>query len=108
MEKERPKIDIDRLREIGWFAWDPLGLDGGTGIWKKESFADEYDSYLVVVAGMLRNGEARDAIVGYLHHVESDWMGLGPKEIDAEITRRLSRVVQAIAEDPHIWIDAQG
>ena len=105
MSNTYPKLDLNRLREIGWSLWDPIGLDGGTGIWKEESFGDEYDQYLAEAAGMLRNGKGHDAVVRYLFHIESEWMSLGPKEINAEIAQRLSLVVQAIADAPGVWID---
>jgi hypothetical protein len=105
MSKPRPKLNLNRLREIGWSLWDPIGLDGGTGNWKEEPFADEYDSYLMKAAGMLKRGEGHDAVVRYLFCVETDWMGSGANAINQEITQRLSRVVQTIAEDPDIWIE---
>lgn len=105
MRKSHPKLDLTRLREIGWPLWDPIGLDGGTGIWKEESFADEYDSYLIKAAGMLQRDEEHDIVVRYLFHIESDWMGLGSKTLNRDIEQRLLRVVQAIAEDLNIWIE---
>ncbi|MGQ3488175.1 hypothetical protein [Roseovarius pacificus] len=107
MSNSHPELDLNRLREIGWSLWDPIGLDGGTGIWKEESFADEYDSYLIKAAGMLKRDEGQDIVVRYLFHIESDRMCLGPKAINREIRQRLSRVVQAIADDPGIWIENQ-
>jgi hypothetical protein len=105
MSKSRPKIDIDRLREIGWSLWDPIGLDGKTGVWREESFADEYDTYLIKAAGMLRNNVIMEDVVSYLFHIESEHMGLGPEEITPKIQTRLLKVVQAISDDPLVWSD---
>ncbi len=107
MSQAHPRLDLNRLREIGWSLWDPLDLDGGTGVWKEESFADEYDKYLTRTAEMLRDDQEYDAIVRYLFYIESEWMSLGPKEMNQTIAKRLARIVQAIADDPDIWIGDQ-
>lgn len=103
MSKHHPKIDIGRLREIGWSLWDPIGLDGKTGVWRQESFADEYDAYLIRAAGMLRNQCDIDEVVSYLFFVETDHMGLGVGTSEAELRKNLLNVVQAISDDPLIW-----
>ncbi|MBG7616720.1 hypothetical protein IWC96_15715 [Brevundimonas sp. BAL450] len=76
---EQPKIKLSRLREIGWSEWDPIGLSQmGSDDWKDGGpCADEYDSYLLQVAGRLRRGEARGNIVAYLEKIEMVHMGGG-------------------------------
>ena len=96
----RPKLRLSRLRDIGWSLWDPIGLLDNESDWKSAGFADEYDTYLVKVAGMLRNGESRDDAVAYLTRIETDHMGLS----EAPGTReRAERVVEAINSDHSIW-----
>lgn len=76
---EQPKIKLSRLREIGWSEWDPIGLSQmGSDDWKDGGpCADEYDSYLLQVAGRLRRDEARENIVAYLEEIEMVHMGGG-------------------------------
>ena len=77
-----PKIGVSELREIGWALWDPIGLrevDGGA----PEGAEDEYDTYLMRVAGMLINGRGISAAAGYLAAIESDHMGLGVANLGA-------------------------
>ena len=107
MSKPHPKIDIDRLREIGWSLWDPIGLDRKTGVWREESFADEYDSYLIKAAGMLRNQHDVSEVVNYLFVIETDHMGLGVGTSEAQLRKDLLKVVQAISDDPLIWSDGK-
>ena len=105
MKKNRPKIDIDRLREIGWSLWDPIGLNETMGVWKGQPFEDEYDSYLVRAAEMLRNNRTAGEVVDYLFFIETEHMGLGVGTHEVGLREKLSRVVQAISQDPSIWSD---
>jgi len=107
MKKANPKINIQRLREIGWSLWDPIGLDGKTGVWREESFADEYDTYLLKAAGMLRNQCDVEEVVSYLSFVETDYMGLGVGTNEVEHRNMLLKVVQAISDDPFVWSDSK-
>ena len=108
MKKINPKIEIDRLREIGWSLWDPIGLKNVYGGWKGQPFEDEYDTYLTRAAELLQNGRDSDEVVSYLFHIQSRHMGMGPKETDAKIRARLLNVVKAISDDPLIWRDVKG
>ncbi|QJF52816.1 hypothetical protein [Roseobacter ponti] len=102
MKKARPKINLNKLREIGWSHWDPIGLNDRIEGWKDEPFEDEYDTYLVKAARMLRNQRSMDDVVEYLFFVETEYMGLGVGPNEAYIRERLARVVQAIADEPFI------
>jgi hypothetical protein len=75
---DKAKIKLSRLREIGWSHWDPIGLrelsdddwrDGG-------ACADEYDGYLLQVAGRLRRGEPKSEVIAYLVEIETGHIGL--------------------------------
>ncbi len=105
MKKAHPKIDIDRLREIGWSLWDPIGLNGTMGGWKGQPFEDEYDTYLVKAAGMLRNRSTVDEVVEYLFFIETQHMGLDVSANEAKIRASILNAVEAISEDPLIWCD---
>ncbi|MNL41713.1 hypothetical protein D3C87_1641360 [compost metagenome] len=94
---EQLKIELSRLREIGWSEWDPIGLSQmGNDHWKDGgACADEYDSYLLQVAGRLRRGEALEEAISYLEEIEMVHMGGGR----VETTRsRAEATVAAIAD----------
>jgi hypothetical protein len=68
----RPTFNLERLREIGWSKWDPLGVSGPDRGWP----SDEYDTYLLQAAGQLWNGWTDEAVATYLARVEAEDMGL--------------------------------
>lgn len=105
MNKKHQRLDISRLREIGWSLWDPIGLDGNTGIWREETFADEYDTYLIKAAGMLRNQCTLAEVVEYLFFIQTEYMGLGVETNESELRENILKVAQAINDDPMIWKD---
>lgn len=61
--------DLDELRGFGWNLWDPLGLDGIAP-------RDEYDTYLLRVVSLLRNGGGNKQAESYLEEIETRQMGL--------------------------------
>lgn len=73
---QRPKIEIENLRVIGWSNWDPIGLADNDG---KPPYGaqDEYDTYLLQAAGMLVNGRGSEAAIRYLTCIAVHHMGLG-------------------------------
>ncbi len=70
-----PKIQLSRLREIGWKLWDPIGLayNGGS---PDEGCADEYDRYLLHVVSMISRGNLKDEAAAYLTNIASNHMGV--------------------------------
>jgi hypothetical protein len=74
----RPSVKLSVLRDIGWSEWDPIGLRTLEGGWQGSSAADEYDQYLLHVAGRLQRGEADGGLVDYLVDIETDHMGSSP------------------------------
>lgn len=68
-----PDIALSRLREIGWSKWDPIGVGGPEHGWP----ADEYDAYLLQVAGRLWHGGSVEEAADYLVRIVTDHMGLG-------------------------------
>ena len=103
----QPRVNLSRLRDIGWEFWDPIGLLGSDrfhpGLWSKgenKSFAGEYDSYLISAASQLRRGVTREQVVDYLVQIETDYIGLGA---DPTTRNRAEAVVTAILEDTSIW-----
>ena len=97
---KRPKLRLSRLRDIGWSLWDPIGLNDFGDDWESVTFADEYDSYLIKVAGMLKNGESAEKAASYLVHSETVNMGLSFRP---EMKSRARIVVQAIQNDKELW-----
>ena len=100
--KSPPKIKLSRLRDIGWSLWDPIGLLSPGQRWDDEDclpFADEYDTYLLEAADLLRRGAAQSEIVEYLVRIEADHMAVrGPDMRD-----RAEAVVDAIQKDGELW-----
>lgn len=72
----RPSVKLSVLRDIGWDKWDPIRLNGSDGGWRRSDAADEYDRYLLRVAGSVQSGEQDEAIVDYLVSIETGHMGL--------------------------------
>ncbi|MGC3940970.1 hypothetical protein ACOTTU_24510 [Roseobacter sp. EG26] len=105
MSKKHPRLDLNRLREIGWSLWDPIGLDGKSDIWRDETFVDEYDTYLMKAAGMLRNQCSLAEVVEYLFFIETEYMGLGIGTNESELRKKLLKVAQAMNDDMLIWSD---
>lgn len=77
-----PKIQLSRLREIGWKLWDPIGLaqDGSA---PDEGCADEYDGYLLHVVSMISRGASIEESAVYLTGIASEHMGLSVVDADA-------------------------
>ncbi len=68
-----PTFDLNRLRDIGWTHWDPIGLRA-----VRDDCDDEYDRYLTHIASHLWDGKNPVAAANYLVLVEAEHMGLGP------------------------------
>ena len=94
---EPSRVEISRLREIGWSLWDPIGLrEISDGDWQDGgACADEYDSYLLQVVGKLRRGEPVSEVVAYLEDTETGHIGLTEKETTRS---RAEATVAAIRE----------
>ncbi len=107
MKIGHPNVDFDRLREIGWSHWDPIGLLGVTGGWKGQPYEDEYDRYLYNASQMLKNNCSVADVADYLFLVQSQYMQIGPKEITDTIRAKLIGVAQAISDDKHIWKNSE-
>ena len=87
---DHPAIDLNKLREIGWNTWDPIGLAG------TDCPPDEYDSYLLQAVSQLRHGQPVDDVSAYLEEIASEHMCLGPSTPD---TRAAStRTAKLISE----------
>ncbi len=98
-----PKMKLSRLRDIGWSTWDPIGLLPTGSRWDEadnQSFADEYDSYLIEAAGRLRRGASDIDVIGYLMSIEADHMGLGAQ---SDAHARARSLVTAIRSDAELW-----
>jgi hypothetical protein len=75
--KSRPRLKLSVLRDIGWSEWDPIGLRELDGGWQDSKAADEYDGYLLNVAGRLQRDEPESDLVDYLIEIEAEHMGAG-------------------------------
>jgi hypothetical protein len=70
------QIALSALRAIGWSLWDPIGLGAGDGPGQGVP-ADEYDEYLLHVAGLIRQAVTDDSCIAYLVEIEAEHMALG-------------------------------
>jgi hypothetical protein len=94
-----PKLQLARLRDIGWTHWDPIGLSDGSGAWP-DGWADEYDTYLIHAAGQLRREVSSQSMIDYLIFIESEYMALGVRSTSRD---RAENTVRAISSDPDLW-----
>ena len=78
------------LRDIGWEFWDPIGLSGSEGGWRRSDAADEYDRYMRHVAAALQNGQSDEPLIAYRVAIETRHMGL--METPATHTRAQSTI----------------
>jgi len=69
---KKPPFGLDKLRRIGSENWDPIGVRGLAPV-------DEYDRYLLHVAGLLLHGASKGEAAAYLDEITSKSMGLGPR-----------------------------
>ncbi|MDQ0419273.1 hypothetical protein J2045_000283 [Peteryoungia aggregata LMG 23059] len=98
-----PMLRLSRLRDIGWSLWDPIGLLGPDQRWDEgnaQGVADEYDSYLIEAAGLLRRGTPDQDVVELLVSIETDHMGL---TLQTDTYERAKSVVAAIKSDEELW-----
>ncbi len=99
-----PKIKLSLLRDIGWRLWDPIGLGSPGDSWPKDC-ADEYDSYLLHVVGMLNQGRFNQEAVAYLDWAGAEHMGMGPSTVTAHqaciaTVEAIVAYLQTLPEDP--------
>jgi hypothetical protein len=81
------------LRQIGWSEWDPIGLQEIDPDWRSDGGEDEYDSYLLHVASLIRNGRQEAEAVEYLVAAETKSMEM---ELSATTYSRATATVRAI------------
>ena len=97
----QPKIQLSRLREIGWQLWDPIGLADRTGL-SGEGCADEYDHYLLHVVSMFCRGASMAETTDYLTAVTSEHMGLSVVDADAAVatSRAIADYLASLPDGP--------
>ncbi|MBY3433417.1 hypothetical protein HFN89_04585 [Rhizobium laguerreae] len=98
-------IDLNRLREIGWSEWDPIGLLGNRDTWRRAPFENEYGHYLIRVADGLIAGDDEAELVAYLVTIVRDNMGLGRSDLSknraaATVAAIKAHVEEALPEQP--------
>ena len=98
MSSVRP-LQLSILRDIGWTAWDPIGLLPPGQKWDHQPFADEYDSYLLKAAGDLRRQVPLDEVVVDLLRIERDTMGRGVRPGQKERADATARLIQSYILD---------
>ncbi|QUS58792.1 hypothetical protein [Pseudovibrio brasiliensis] len=96
---KRTQISLSKLRDIGWAEWDPIGLLDSDEQWNQQSFADEYDTYLMQAVARLRQGASENEVISYLIDIERDYMGIGMQQ---GTTSRATRTVRRIQKELEI------
>ncbi|MGQ3284712.1 hypothetical protein [Bosea sp. (in: a-proteobacteria)] len=89
-----PPIKLSALRDIGWKEWDPIGILPPGEIWDHQPFADEYDRYLLAVAGGFRRGMSLEDATQYLLRAARQQMGLSPHPLQIEQASATARSIQ--------------
>jgi hypothetical protein len=89
------KLELSRLRQIGWDEWDPIGIRSIDDHSWRGPAADEYDQYLLHAARLLLGGAGKERAIEYLDMIASEHMGLGKKTEAGRIAA--VRTVDAIA-----------
>jgi len=95
----QPRVQLSRLRDIGFRDWDPIGILREGQPWKDHPAADEYDPYLLDLAGRLLGGAGDAEAADFLMWVESDHMGLGTAARTADRAAATVRAVRAYLDD---------
>lgn len=88
-----PKFELAQLRQIGWSEWDPISLQEIDPDWRSDGGEDEYDSYLLHVAGLIKNERSDAEAIQYLVEIESKHMGM---ELSGTTHSRAVATVRAI------------
>lgn len=102
-----PKLKLSRLRDIGWSLWDPIGLLAPEQRWDEgnaKEFADEYDTYLIEAAGLLRRRIPDQDVVEFLVSIETGHMGL---TLQRDTYERARSTVAAIKADKELWTSSK-
>lgn len=95
----QPPIKLSRLRDIGWAKWDPIGLLLPEETWEGQTFADEYDSYLLMIASHLRDGWTTDQAADYLVDIELNYMGLDERSSTVSRAHETARAIRAYLDE---------
>jgi hypothetical protein len=90
-----PKVQLSRLRDIGFRDWDPIGVLVAGEPWKDHPAADEYDRYLLELVRRLVDGAGEAEAVDFLIWIESDHMGLGAKATTEDRAAATVRSIRA-------------
>lgn len=81
-------INLAKMRDIGWSLWDPIGLK------HTNCPRDEYDSYIRKALDMLQQGRSSVETIDFLVAMETEHMGLSPRQ---DTRNRATRTVEALA-----------
>jgi hypothetical protein len=78
------------VRQILLRDWDPIGIK------EVPEAQDEYDSYVLKICGMLREGCSSDELYRHLRWIESEHMGLdGDESYTSTIAKKLMGLQEA-------------
>lgn len=89
---DRLRVELDRLRQIGWDLWNPIGLDGA---WRSAA-PDEYDDYLLHVADMIASGASDSDAAEYLMKIAAEHIGL--TRVDPEAAAATASAIATYVE----------
>ena len=90
---------FQELREILYWRWDPIGVNGAF-----PASADEYDDYASVLLSRLRKGAQAPEVADYLLSVERESMGLRFSD-DAKLQALGERILAWYEESISRWME---
>jgi hypothetical protein len=91
IDKDRSRRIRNAIREVLMKDWDPIGVSD------EPMAADEYDSYLGDVYGLLKNQEQEAVIATYLREVEIKRMGFAEEQTPDRLDT--ARALKALSFD---------
>ena len=80
-----PEERVRAVRQILLGDWDPIGVQNFPDRYRQAT-ADEYDSYIGPVIGMLRAGRSKNEIADFLYDTEIRSMGIRRDRGAADVT----------------------
>jgi len=93
MRKSARSISLNSLRQFGWDLWDPIGLKD------TDCPRDEYDTYLLNLVSLLRDGTTTVEAIEYLIDMETRYIGMPPRADNGARAERLVWAVQTYMKD---------
>ena len=94
-----PPLQLSRLRDIGFFIWDPIGIMFREKTWVNQRFADEYDSYMLQAASNLcRDIWTVEEAAQFLLGIECGHIGMDEQRDSATRALATAKAIKAYVD----------